>query len=345
MRFSKYSAVVLATLAASGAPAISQDMVDETYTGAKLANLPGTTFPTRSPVVEGTTLQFLAPGVTSKEVLMRLPVIPEGDVATGSSVGVIFDLNFTRLTRDNDLVVLLGDGDRLVGASLRDNDNGKSGAVAHNDPPSPDIPPIEGALLFDNSGFAPIGESSVRTTRICISSTGTHVEQAYRDKSGSADFDTILSGAGKLSLVLFSGSTNEEYQINSVRFRVFKNQVCSAGPVTVTVTVDIKPGDSSNSINPRSRGRIPVAILTTVDFDASWVDATTVRFGSTGTEAAPSHSALEDVDGDGDDDMILHFATQNTNIECSTSLGSLTGQTAAMLRIVGSDSISTKGCK
>ncbi len=50
---------------------------------------------------------------------------------------------------------------------------------------------------------------------------------------------------------------------------------------------------------------IPVAILTTGTFDASTVNPATVRFGATGTEAAAVHSALEDVDGDGDLDMIL----------------------------------------
>lgn len=75
------------------------------------------------------------------------------------------------------------------------------------------------------------------------------------------------------------------------------------------VPIDIKPGSFPNSINLRSRGKIPVAILTTGTFDATTVDPTTVLFGQTGTEAAPVRAALEDVDGDGDTDMILHFNT------------------------------------
>jgi hypothetical protein len=53
---------------------------------------------------------------------------------------------------------------------------------------------------------------------------------------------------------------------------------------------------------------IPVAILTTETFNASTVNPTTIHFGATGTEAAPVQSDLEDVDGDGDID-ILHFKT------------------------------------
>jgi hypothetical protein len=90
----------------------------------------------------------------------------------------------------------------------------------------------------------------------------------------------------------------------------------------VVVTIDIKPGSFPNSINPKSKGKIPVAILTTDAFDATTVDPTTVLFGATGTEAAPVQSALEDVDGDSDTDMTLHFNVQNTGIACGDTSAS-----------------------
>jgi hypothetical protein len=113
----------------------------------------------------------------------------------------------------------------------------------------------------------------------------------------------------------------------------------------IVVPIDIKPGSDPNSINPKSKGKIPVAILTTGTFDATGVDPSTVLFGATGTEAAPVQSALEDVDADGDIDMILHFNTQDTGIVCGDTTASLTGQTFNGLAIEGSDSIKTVGCK
>jgi sugar lactone lactonase YvrE len=113
----------------------------------------------------------------------------------------------------------------------------------------------------------------------------------------------------------------------------------------LTVAIDIIPGSFPNSINPRGEGKIPVAILTTDGFDATTVDPTTVLFGRTGTEAAPVHSALEDVDGDRDTDMILHFKTQETGIQCGDTSGSLTGKTFGGQMIEGSDSMKTVGCK
>ena len=113
----------------------------------------------------------------------------------------------------------------------------------------------------------------------------------------------------------------------------------------LTITIDIKPGSFPNSINPNSQGVIPVAILTTSAFDATTVDPNTVLFGATGTEAAPVQSALEDVDGDGDTDLVLQFNTQDTGIQCGDTTASLTGQTLGGQAIKGSDSIKTVGCE
>jgi len=114
---------------------------------------------------------------------------------------------------------------------------------------------------------------------------------------------------------------------------------------TTEVEIDIKPGDFPNSINLKSKGVIPVAILTTATFDATTVDPTTVLFGATGTEAGPAHSALEDVDGDGDTDLILHFKTQATGLQCGNTSASLTGKTLSGQAIHGSDSVQAVGCK
>lgn len=115
--------------------------------------------------------------------------------------------------------------------------------------------------------------------------------------------------------------------------------------VLIPVTIDIKPGSFPNSINPKSNGRIPVAILTTDRFDATTVDPATVLFGRTGTEAAPVHFALEDVDADGNTDIILHFKTQQTGIGCGDDSATLRGEVFGGRTIGGSDSIRTVGCK
>lgn len=114
---------------------------------------------------------------------------------------------------------------------------------------------------------------------------------------------------------------------------------------TIEVAIDLKPGSFPNSVNPRSRGTIPVAVLTTESFDAATVDPWTVRFGKTGTEAAPLRFAFEDVDGDGDADLVLHFDSLATAIDCATTEARLKGQTTEGNAIQGSDSVNAVGCK
>jgi hypothetical protein len=83
-----------------------------------------------------------------------------------------------------------------------------------------------------------------------------------------------------------------------------------APPPPLAVGIDIKPGSDNNPIDLASQGVLTVAILTTADFDAALVDAGSVQFAG----AYAVHSALEDVDGDGDLDMVLHFCVQETNL-------------------------------
>jgi len=119
----------------------------------------------------------------------------------------------------------------------------------------------------------------------------------------------------------------------------------SIDTLVMAVSINIKPDTFPNSINPQNNGVIPVAILTTNTFDATMVDAATVRFGRNGTEAAPVQSALEDVDQDGDVDMILQFSTPTAGIQCGDTQSNLTGKTNTGASIQGSDSIITVSCK
>lgn len=110
------------------------------------------------------------------------------------------------------------------------------------------------------------------------------------------------------------------------------------------VPLDIKPNEYPNNINPRSHGKVKVAVLTTNTFNANTIDATTIRFGKTGSEAAPVRAELKDVDGDGDVDLLLRFRIDATGIICGDTSAILTGKTFSLQTIQGTDSIRTTGC-
>jgi hypothetical protein len=113
----------------------------------------------------------------------------------------------------------------------------------------------------------------------------------------------------------------------------------------ITVAIDVKPGGVPNPVNTRSKGVIPVAILTSPDFDATTVDPATVCFGDAEAPAqrdcteAHGRSHIEDADGDGDLDMVLHFETQQTGIDPGDTTACLTGTTTGGQAIEGCDSI------
>lgn len=67
------------------------------------------------------------------------------------------------------------------------------------------------------------------------------------------------------------------------------------------------------SINLESKRLVPVAVLSTDDFDASTVDPRLVKFAC----ASPVCWTLEDVDGDGDMDKLFHFKTEDLNLNCT----------------------------
>jgi len=162
---------------------------------------------------------------------------------------------------------------------------------------------------------------------------------------GSLDhtFYAVDEGDGSLVWSYYTGASRLRGSPAVADGMVFtgneNGNVYAFGEPVVEVGIDIKPGSFPNSINPGSKGVIPVAILTTVDFDASDVDAETVLFGPTGTEASPVHYALEDVDNDGDIDMILHFRAQDTGIAEGDTEAILTGQTLGGKPITGTDSV------
>jgi hypothetical protein len=118
------------------------------------------------------------------------------------------------------------------------------------------------------------------------------------------------------------------------------------------VEIDVKPGSDTNTVNPRSNGVIPVAILTTrvadgeaSDFDASQVDAATVTFGPDGAAIGHRRAHVADVDGDGDSDLLLHFRTREAGLACGDTEATLQGETFGGEPITGTSAVDTVGCK
>lgn len=171
---------------------------------------------------------------------------------------------------------------------------------------------------------------------------GTEVPGSIADTTTS----TLLGAYRTHLLFAYSGLMDEVEFFNRALSPAEIQSIFLAGSAgKCNVVIDIKPDSFPNSINPRAQGVVPVAILTTNRFDATTVDPGTISFGATGADTPPVHSAREDVDRDGDTDLILHFRTEDAAIQCSDTSAGVTGASFDGRPIRGSDSIKTVGCK
>ena len=108
------------------------------------------------------------------------------------------------------------------------------------------------------------------------------------------------------------------------------------------VPIDIKPGEYPNTINLGSNGVVPVAILSTLIFDATQVDPLTVTLASApvalrgkGTPMA----VIKDVNQDGLLDLLVHVETEALQLSETDTEAILLGQTFGGEHVVGRDSV------
>lgn len=150
---------------------------------------------------------------------------------------------------------------------------------------------------------------------------------------------TPLSGGTFINTVEVSSQTDDP--------NIENNVATEETTVILIVPIDIKPGGDPNSINcDNDKGVIAVAILTTDTFDATTVDHTTVTFEGASeihadkkTGDARRHE--EDVDDDGDIDLVFHFRFGDTALTCESTEGTLIGQTYDGVQIQSVDSVRT----
>jgi hypothetical protein len=129
------------------------------------------------------------------------------------------------------------------------------------------------------------------------------------------------------------------------------------GAALVLVTLDVKPRSDPNTWPCKNIDNgLPVGVMSHVGFDATTLDADSVRFGKTGVESAEVHTDtsgnaqrhVKDINRDGLLDMVFHFRFGDTGFSCSdipsgeksvTLPAYLTGSTVDGTTIQGEDTL------
>ncbi len=270
-------------------------------------------------------------GGTHKRLLVVTSIVL---IFVGSAAGAVSTGAFTTLNSNSGANVgAAGGADAFLGLDIADsvsvNTNDRLVTVTNN-LGSPMT--ITVSLQSSNAGtlFAPGQQGSTVSFNLGVSSSETVDIEA---SPGAAVSFTITADAG--------GTTVEGTRTVPVR---------GVGPIEIEI--DIKPDDEQNTVNPRSKGVISVAILHTEDFDPTTdVDVNSLRFGATddvtldnNEGARPAHGGhIEDVDGDGDDDLLLHFPIEDTGFDSEDEEGRLVGLTTDENDISGTDSVEMVG--
>lgn len=128
--------------------------------------------------------------------------------------------------------------------------------------------------------------------------------------------------------ILFSDETGDSKSLAAITLldpTSGKKQVVSSVQGFL-IGIDIRPDSEQNRVSPQSRGLLPVAVLSSADFDAvALVDQATLSFGRLGDEESLASCKKNGIDVNQDKrlDLVCLFAVEKAGFKAGDKLGIL----------------------
>lgn len=170
--------------------------------------------------------------------------------------------------------------------------------------------------------------------------------------AGARLFSFSTNWTSKISRVDISAAGGPSFAIAQVRYSL--TELPPAPSPLTAISIDIKPGTAPNDVQRNSKGKLPVAVISTPDFDATSLDLASITLGDeTGTDTPVAMqnkktfmAAFQDVDADGDLDLVLQFEIQalvaNGDLTASTTELVLRGTRTGGSAVRGVDNVVVK---
>ena len=165
----------------------------------------------------------------------------------------------------------------------------------------------------DGTGFCELTTGNVSDSTPSWSKTGIAFSRSCCDlwliKSDGSGLQVLPSTSGS-NPVWSPDGTKIAFE-SSGHIYVFDLSDRTAKPLTqlntLPIVIYINPG-LANTINPKNKGNIGVAILSAPWFDpVRQIDQTSITFGPTGSQSSPASCVANDVNQDGIPDLVCEF--------------------------------------
>jgi hypothetical protein len=205
-RLAAVAAALLFAVVAAPAQAAS-------VTGQDIFNDPSVTFPTRSPSVSGTSLDFGSGSALG--ILFRMPLVAPGALSNSDAPTTIsFTADMTRLTFDSDAGFFISDGTTMLGVLASDNTGGQ--LITDTGTDSGTTQTARSLVTFVTGlGFPAVDNSFSYSGEFVLSTTGSTVSGALNAGSISDSFAALDRSAG-LDLLFLADDAGEAYRLNTL---------------------------------------------------------------------------------------------------------------------------------
>lgn len=199
---------------------------------------------------------------------------------------------------------------------------------------------------------AAVYDAATRTLRLYINGqlVATDVLEGTLGQDAFENDEPLLIGAGDLGGNIrdfFDGLIDEVELFDRALTQAEIQSIYNADDgKTLPLDFEIKPDDDDEDepapINLKSKGKTPVVIYGSAAFDVTDIDVSQIRFAGASVAMKKNgtyHYSYEDVNGDGYLDLVLHFNTQDLQLDEDDTTAMLSGVTFEERCFSGTDEI------